>query len=316
MIEVALNKIIFQKDGFMIGIFQSIKGELCGLGNILHPEEGMNYRIFGKWIKDPKYGLQYKFKTYQSVVPQSTDGIYRYVVRVCKFVGPKTGKALIEKYGAQTLDVLRLKPEQVATEIKGITIERAKEIQVLIQDNEAIEGALVELEKLVGGAGLRQSLPMDLVQKWGANAPALLKDNPYLLIEMKQVGFPSADRIAVDRFKVKPQSVFRQQAAVIHFIREKTHGEGHVWVDEKGLVDDVRRLIRCDPAEGLARAVEKGAVVCDKGTGTRLVALVGMARDEKYIAEKVKEMLASPFDEKDNVEQYEDPFPIDKELPF
>lgn len=293
MTEATLNHIRFKKEAFIIGMFQGEKEEFAALGNIMNAEIGMGYKLWGKWVDDPQWGKQLKIKTYEAITPKSTDGIYRYIVRIAKWVGPKTGKALVEKYGAQTLDVLRLKPEQIAAEIKGITIERAKEIQILIQDNEAIEGALVELEKLIGGAGLRQSLPMDLVQKWGANAVPMLKDNPYLLIEMKQVGFPSADRIAVDRFKVQPQSVFRQQAAVIHFIREKTHGEGHVWVDEKGLVDDVRRLIRCDPAEGLARAVEKGAVVRDEetGTGIGLVALVGMARDEKYIADKVKEML-------------------------
>jgi exodeoxyribonuclease V alpha subunit len=290
-VHATLNHIRFKKEAFIIGMFQGEKEEFAALGNIMNAEVGMTYKLWGKWIQDTQWGRQLKVKTYEAVVPKSSDGIYRYVVRVCKWVGPSVGKALVEKYGAQTLDVLRLKPEQVAAEIKGITIERAKEIQILIQDNEAIEGALVELEKLIGGAGLRQSLPMDLVQKWGSNAVPMLKDNPYLLIEMKQIGFPSADRIAVDRFKVQPQSIFRQQAAVIHFIREKTHGEGHVWVDEKGLVDDVRRLIRCDPTEGLARAVEKGAVVRDSGEGTGLVALVGMARDEKYIAEKVKEIL-------------------------
>lgn len=287
-IEATLNHIRFQNDrGFLIGMFQAEKEEFAGLGNILRPEVGMNYKLFGKWSEDPKWGKQYKFKSHEAIIPKSTDGIYRYIVRIAKWVGPKIGRTLIDQYGVDTLDILREFPDRVAVDIKGITIARAKEIQAHIVKNQEIEGALVELEKLIGGAGLRQSLPMDLVQKWGGDAVAMLKENPYRLIQMKQVGFPSADRLAVDRFKVEPKSIFRQQAAVTYAIREKTHGEGHVWIDVVELIGSVRQMIRCDPSEGFGRAIEKGAVVQEGG----LVALAVMARDEAYIAEKVKELL-------------------------
>ena len=287
-VQATLIHIRFERDGFLIGMFQSEKGgEFAALGNILRPEVGMAYRLFGQWSTDKQWGPQYKFKTFETIIPKDSDGIYRYAVRIAKWIGPKTGRALIDAYGVDTLDILRKDPERVATDIKGITIERAKEIQAHIIQNQEIEGALVELERLIGGAGLRQSLPMDLVQKWGGNAVAMLKENPYRLIEMKQVGFLSADRLAVDRFKVKPQSVFRQQAAVIHAIREKTHGEGHIWVDVKELMAEVKRIIRCDPGEGLARAIEKGTVVQEGW----LIALRSMAKDERYIAEKVKRLL-------------------------
>jgi len=287
-IDAILNHIRFQNDrGFIIGTFQAEKDEFAGLGNILRPEIGMEYKLFGKWVKDPKWGRQFKIKTHEAIIPKSTDGIYRYIVRIVRWVGPKIGRAMIEQYGTETLDILRQAPDRVATDIKGITIARAREIQSHIIQNQEIEGALVELEKLIGGAGLRQSLPMDLVQKWGGDAVSMLKENPYRLIQMKQVGFPSADRLAVDRFKVEPRSVFRQQAAVIHAIREKTHGEGHVWVGVNELVGDVRGMIRCDPGDGLKRAIEKGAVVQEAGC----VAIKAMARDEKYIAGKVNELL-------------------------
>jgi len=284
-----LTNIRFQniETGFLIGSFQHNRISFIALGQILRPEIGLEIKLFGKWVNDQKYGRQFKFSTHEIVIPKDVDGIFRYIVRVCRFVGPKTGRTLVETYGAETLDALRDKPNQVARDIKGITITRAKEIQAHIVKNQEIEGALVELEKLIGGAGLRQSLPMDLVQKWGGDAVAMLKENPYRLIQMKQVGFPSADRLAVDRFKVKPQSVFRQQAAVIYAIREKTHGEGHVWIEVAELVKEVKSMIRCDPGEGLARAIDKGAVVRED----ECVALKAMARDEAYIAEKIKELL-------------------------
>lgn len=286
-ISGTLTAIRYHQNGFLIGSLQAEKKSIAVLGNMLSAEIGQKFKLFGKWSTDPKWGKQYKFKTHEAIIPKSTDGIYRYIVRIARWVGPKVGRAMIDQYGADTLDILREFPERVAADIKGITAARAKEIQTHIIQNQEIEGALVELEKLIGGAGLRQSLPMDLVQKWGGDAVTMLKENPYRLIDFKQIGFPSADRIAVDRFKVEPQSVFRQQAAVIHALRDKTHNEGHVWVDTRELVDEVKGMIRCNPGEGLARAIEKGAVVQEGG----LVAMVAMARDEAYVAGKVKELL-------------------------
>jgi len=284
-----LTNIRFQniETGFLIGSFQQNNSSFVALGQILRPEIGSEFKLFGRWIHDQKYGRQFKFQTHEIVIPKDVDGIFRYIVRVCRFVGPKVGRTIVDTYDIETLDILREDPERVASDIKGITITRAKEIQHHIVQNQELEGALVELEKLIGGAGLRQSLPMDLVQKWGGDAVAMLKENPYRLIEFSQIGFPSADRVAVDRFKIEPASVFRQQAAVIHALREKTHGDGHVWIDVKKLTQDVNKMIRCDPGDGLARAIEKGAVVAEGG----LVALAAMARNEKYIAEKVKELL-------------------------
>ena len=296
MIEANLSHIKFERDGFIIGVFQDEKNEFAGLGNILRAEIGMTYRLFGQWSVDRQWGRQYKFKTHEAIIPKSTDGIYRYIVRIAKWVGPKTGRALIEAYGIETLDILRDKPDQVSRDIKGITLQRAIEIQGIIRKNQKFESAMVELEKLVGGFGLRGSLPVDLLQKWGADAVALLKENPYRLIEMKRVGFPSADRLAIDRFKIEPKSIFRQQAAVIHAIREQTHGEGHVWVNVSKLVEDVKKMIRCNPSEGLARAIEKGAVVQEGAW----VALMAMARDEKYIAEKIKELLGEKNEQSHN----------------
>jgi exodeoxyribonuclease V alpha subunit len=286
-IQANLTHIKFERDGFLIGVFQDEKNEFAALGNILRPEIGMEYRLFGKWSVDPRWGKQYRFKTFETIIPKSTDGIYRYIVRVARWVGPKTGKALIETYGVDTLDILREKPSNVAADIKGITLARAREIQKTIRKNQQFESAMIELEKLIGGFGLRQSLPVDLLQKWGANAVPMLKENPYRLIEMKQIGFPSADRLALGRFKVKPQSVVRQQAAVIHAIREKTNGEGHVWVEEKELMQSVKSMIQCDADEGLAKVIGKGMVIVEG----KFLALRLMAKDETDIAEKVKELL-------------------------
>jgi len=93
--------------------------------------------------------------------------------------------------------------------------------------------------------------------------------------------------VAIERFQVQPRSIFRQQAAVVHFLKEKTEGDGHIWIETKALLTEVKRAIQCDCSEGLRRAVEKQAVVEDSGQ----LALWRMAKDEKFIADRVLELM-------------------------
>jgi len=287
-IQATLTNIRFERDGFLIGMFQSEKGgEFAALGNILNAEIGMEYKLFGKWVNDRQWGQQLKIKTYETIIPKSTDGIYRYIVRIVKWVGPKTGKAIIAKYGIDTLDILREDPERVSTDIKGITRERAFEMQEFIKEYHDIENTLVELERLIGGFGLRSSLPMDAIAKWKSQAVDVLKSNPYRLTEMKQIGFPSADKVALGRFKINPKSVFRQRSAIEHVIKDQTHQHGHIWINKEAAIKEVEMLIGCNPSEGYREAIEKLIIIEVDG----LVALRSMAKDETDIADKVKELL-------------------------
>lgn len=282
-----LTRVRFKNEnGFLIGEFQAEKSNYAAIGTLIRPEEGMEYKLFGKWINDPQWGKQFKFTKYEVMVPKDTDGILRYIVRVARWVGPKIGAALIAEYGEKTLDALRDDPCCVARDIKGITEERALEIQTLIKQNQEIESAMVELESLVGGQGLRKSLPMDLIVKFGANAADVLRENPYKLTEIHGVGFPSADRVAINRFKVDPASVARATAAMLHVLRENEF-EGHTWMSVNKLFEAVKNLTGRDVKEGLEGLREKKLVIVDG----EFVALARTAHNERFVAEKIMGML-------------------------
>lgn len=273
------------KNNFVIADIQARGQMVTVLGSILNPNVGQEYKLFGSWMMDPQWGKQFKFRAFETIKPQSTDGIYRYVVRMAKWVGPKIGKRLTEKYEEKTLDMLRENPEQVASDIQGITYNRAIEIQANIKQNEQIEAALVELEKLVGGQGLRASLPMDLVQKWGANAIRRIETNPYILTEMEGVGFPSADRIAINSIKVDPKSGYRQMAAILHVLKEDLFN-GNTWMDKLEMKKQAKALISWSVEEGFGKAISKGKIKEHED----FVALDYVERDERHIAEKIKEL--------------------------
>ena len=289
-INATLTHIRFQNrdTGFIIGMFRGEK-EFAGLGSIVGPEIGLEYKLFGEWSNDPKWGRQYKFSNYETIAPKSTDGIFRYLVKIVRWVGPKVGQALIDQYKEETLDIIRTDPERVARQIRGITSARAAEMQAKIIENQAIEATLVELENLLGGNGLKKSLPTELLAKYGSNAVKILELNPYILTQFKQVGFLQADKVAITKFAIPPASVQRQQAALLHIIEKVCFEEGSVWMEERWLVAKVAGLIFCDPTPGLAKLAGARRIVIDG----EFVALKYLADNEAYIAEKIRGMICN-----------------------
>ena len=111
-----LTNIRFSKNGFLIGILSS--GEAVK-GNMSEPVIGQDYRLAGDWEDDPKWGRQFKFDRYGIEAPQDAEGVYRYLVRVCKWVGPVVGRSIVKTFGDDALDVLKTDPQQAADRSKG-----------------------------------------------------------------------------------------------------------------------------------------------------------------------------------------------------
>lgn len=287
-----LKNIRYQKDDFIIASFEN-QGKskdlkfFSGLGNIMNPEVGIAYKLFGKWENNDKFGKQYKFNFYEVIQPSSTRGIYQYLVRVCKYVGPTVAGRIVGKYKENALDILKTDPHRVANDIKGLTLDRAKEIRESLKKQEYIEKVLVELEKIFSDiAGTRKSLPFEIAKMWGSDAVEKLKENPYRLTRLRGVGFPTADNVALSLgFNRKSQK--RCKAAIFHVVNKNMHSQGSVWIEEKDLVSEVTNLIGFWDELILVELVEKGGVVSVDSQ----IALSEMEINESYIAKKIIEMV-------------------------
>ena len=207
-ITATLKNIRFQNDsGFIIGMAvasggNDFKSDFGILGNMLNPQETMTYQLTGEWSVHPDFGRQFKFQQYTPVKPKDTSGIYKYLVRTAKWIGPSIAQQLVEIYGDETLEVLRNDPEILAAEIRGITEIKAKEIQQILIDHEELESILVDLMKVLDIPGLRKSLPYEMIEKFGSNAAEILKKNPYVITQFHGSGFLIADRLGMQRLNM------------------------------------------------------------------------------------------------------------------
>jgi exodeoxyribonuclease V alpha subunit len=289
-----LKTIRFQGDnGFIIGIFQTqdkkkrVSTTTCGLGNILNPELGLAYKLFGSWETHSQFGTQFKFQFYEVMQPNDTKGIYQYLVRVCKWVGPTVAGRIVEKYKDKSLDILKANPAKVAHDIQGLTEKRAFEIQSNLKENEHIESVLVELEQIFAPiSGIRKSLPMELIAIWKSDTVIKLKENPYLITRVKGVGFPTADKIAL-HLGFDRKSTAREKAAVWHVINENMLVHGSVWIEHEDVCRAVKELTGLSGNDGLIRLMKDQTIVREDAYW----ATAEIAGNERYIAQKIARMV-------------------------
>ena len=216
-ITARLESIRFQNgNGFIIGMFKgefkgkkhTIVGNFGGLGNMTNPVIGTEYQLAGKWGNHPDFGHQFNFDSYKAVQPKDEDGIFKYLVRTAKWVGPAIAQRLVDIYGDQTLDVLREDPEMVAAEISGISESKAKDIQKMLIENEAEEAVMVDLMKILNIPGLRKSLPTELIMEFGLKAADVIRQNPYVITQFHGIGFMIADRLAMHTLNIPNNSIY------------------------------------------------------------------------------------------------------------
>ena len=291
-ISGTLSDIRFSKNGFLIGLLED--GESV-LGNMSEPIIGQTYRLAGDWVDDPKWGRQFKFQRYNAEAPQDQEGIYRYLVRVAKWVGPIVGRRIIKMFGDDALSVLKQDPQRAADEIKGLTLDRAQEISRNLLANQDRETAAVELESMIGGLHLPKVTITTLIETHHSEAPARVRQAPYsTLMDVRGVGFTMADRVAVSpAVGYARDGEERRMAATLHILEEAASGAGHTWLPGEKLIKEVQELIGFPPGPDVRVKLieeEKIQVRDDK------IALSKLANDERDVAGFIHQALTKGGD--------------------
>ena len=299
IIQGTLDRIFFEKEGYLIGVFLSDSNTIAGVddpftsnsftakGNLANPQYGMVYDLQGKWINNQYKGnttQQFQFESARVAVPADEKGIYRYLVKQCKYVGPTIGNRILDEYGEQSLDVLKNDPQRVADEISGLTLAKTESISAMLQENEDQEKAMVDIEALLGGIeGMLKNIGVKLIDKYGIGAVDKIMENPYVLTEIKGIGFHLADKVAMEAVKIAPDSIYRKQAAVIHAMGENSN-QGHVWA-ERETIDMQALVLTNSPGndEAIDGLIDKG-VLTGADEDNNKIANKKAAENERYSA--------------------------------
>jgi len=260
-------------------------------------ECGLTYRFMGQWTTHPRFGRQFHFTSLTIAMPAGERATVRYLTK-----GPGIGSARAQRiwnlYRERSLEVMRSDPDLVAEEVEGLTPERAEAAAEYFRAHERLERVTIELEGLIGKRGFPRSLPEKLIRQWGEDAPRIVRQNPYLVMQFPGVGFLRADALYLE-LGHDPAAVARQAYCLWHAIAST--GEGHTWYR----LEDGRRALaqsisgaQLKLEEALILARENGLLTeRADAAGCRWIAETAKAwaetRAAEYVHRAERESLAS-----------------------
>src|SRR6476661_4613886 len=239
----------------------------------------------GEWVNDRTHGQQFKAKFLRTSLPDSADGIEKYLSSgMIRGVGPVYAKKLVHAFGDKVFDVIEATPDRLR-EVDGIGPVRAASILAAWAEQKAVREIMVFLHS--NGVGTARAVR--IFKTYGADAIQVMTENPYRLArDIRGIGFKTADAIAM-KLGIEKTAIIRVRAGVSYALTEAMD-EGHCGLPTEELAPLAEKLLEV-PQELIRIAIElelqEGTVVADRVGETPCVFLTGLHRAERTIAERL-----------------------------
>lgn len=204
-------------------------------GNFFFPvKRGVEVEIKGNW-EDSKYGPTLVSKK-ASVIMSSTDGIEKYLTNNVKSVGTVTASKIVNAWGADTPDILDNTPERLS-ELSFLNKAQRKAIKE--EWSEARSYRRVATKLL--GLGLPKYVVKRVFNKYGDETLEIINSNPYILTDVRGVGFKTVDDMAI-RLGFDRDSEERIRGFILKALENVTYGAGHLYLTPKEIFKRVNNM--------------------------------------------------------------------------
>lgn len=204
-IEGEFDRYFFEKpdSNFIIGQFTTSNyDDFVVVGNVPFVlNKGRSYVVSGEITeREDKFSgvmqRQLRLKTIVVLEPKGE-------AQITKFVGSITGRTIApmiyDKYGEETLNILKTDPERVSNDFRGVSLETAERLQ-----GEVLE-ALAEISvafPFLQNYGFSVEEVESMIRNFGESIKGMVEKNPYMLMNnlngLPGASFPKCDAIAQD----------------------------------------------------------------------------------------------------------------------
>lgn len=193
-----LEKILFlnEENGYCVAeLATEAHGNITVTGTLTGVQCGETLDLEGLWQNHAKFGRQFKISHFRTRLPSSLHGLRKYLGSgLIPGIGPKYAERIVEKFGVDTLEVLTNNSGRLR-EIPGIGKERALKIKRSWDEQQTLREWMIFMQS--HGVGIAQA--RRLWQRYGSEAPELIRKNPYRLAwEVSGIGFKTADKLALN----------------------------------------------------------------------------------------------------------------------
>ena len=236
-----IKKVLYKNEEtkYIIAVLENNQ-KICGayFDTDIEKIVGEEVILKGNWITHKKYGVQFEFDTLELKEAE----IFFFLTKIVKGVGKKFAHDLLEKYTEEELvEILNERPQDLL-DFKGI---KEKKLQMIVTSWQKFKH-LRELGSFLAKFGVTSNLITKIYSSLGEIDDLIgkIKTNPYILINIKGIGFKRADEIAKS-LGIDPRSEFRIMACLNYTLREFCDNNGNSSIDKfhlYKLLDDSLRF--------------------------------------------------------------------------
>lgn len=195
------------------------------------PVEDEEYILEGDFIKDPKFGLQFKFSGFERKGFESPYGIINYLSSdLFPGVGLKAATLIVEKLGIDALNMIKKDP--TCLDDIDITVKQKAVIKTGVLKDDTTQKAIIFL--------LNHGVTIDMANKIisaleGLNVIDVVSENPYMLIDkVERFGFKKADALA-SSLGIPKTATCRLKALLCFCLKEVLYSSGNSYIAKSDL---------------------------------------------------------------------------------
>ncbi len=222
----ATNEDIKEKKLTVVGILPSLETE-------------ETFLFFGQIVAHPKFGLQYKVEQFRRDLPQTEQGMIRYLSSD-RFpgIGKKLAETIVATLGERAITKI-VEDRSVLDDIPRLTKKKADELYTQLIEQQGVEQVLLTLS----GHGFGVELALKVYQAYGLHALDIIQTNPYQLIaDVEGIGFRRADLLgaAIGLVGNHPERI---RAGCLYLLQDLCLQEGHVFLERNVLIEHAVSLL-------------------------------------------------------------------------
>ena len=294
--EGTVQSVIFQNEenGYTVLRLVTEEGELITVvGCVPCAAPGEHLGVSGAWETHPQHGTQLRAEEVERRLPEDAEELISYLGSgICKGLGPATARRLVERFGAETAEVISSQPEKLSL-IKGITARRAMEISESFRRHMGLRRLMAFLAQY----GLPPVLAIRLRQIYGDGALDAIRRDPYLLsADAGGLPFSAADEIAMS-MGFSARSPERLRSALL-FELSHNEGNGHVFLPRGKLLAATAQLLGDEDGveEALDTLIDEGKVSSETVANVEACYLLRLHEAEDYACRKLLNLLSATAD--------------------
>lgn len=238
---------------YKVALVETSSGEEITIsGSFMPLEEGLNYLFQGSYKNHPKYGLQFVVEEVSKAVNSKLGLINYFASDKFPGIGKKIATEIVEKVGEEAPTEI-LKHPELLEGIPSLTKAKRQVLLEILKSTNELDTIYVELFKY----GMTERMVYKLVEKYGHDTMAIIKENPYRLIyELNGFGFLRSDRIAL-AIGFKEDDPIRVREAILYNLENTCYGLGNTFITEMDLVNSTMQMLKFKQEDLMFKSIDE-----------------------------------------------------------